>query len=75
MKKLLILTLAFIMCLTLVGCGETEETDTTIDKTTQESEDVGDTSVYDYDYSYTDDEDYYEVEYELEDDYSYIDEE
>ena len=72
MKKLLILTLAFIMCLTLVGCSNNEETDNTIDKTTQESEEVGDTSPYDYDYSYTDDEDNYEIEYDIED---YIDEE
>lgn len=45
MKKLLILVIAFIMCLTLVGCDE-EEVDTTIDKSTQESEEVGDESYF-----------------------------
>lgn len=42
MKKLLIFLLAIVMCLTLVGCGNTEETDNTIDKTTERSEAVGD---------------------------------
>ena len=41
MKKILILVLALVMCLTLVGCGNTEETDNTIDKTTERSEPVG----------------------------------
>ena len=42
MKKLLIFVLAIMMCFTLVGCTEKEETDNTIDKTTERSEPVGD---------------------------------
>ena len=42
MKKLLIFLLAIVLCLTLVGCGNTEETDNNIDRTTERSEAVGD---------------------------------
>ena len=41
MKKLLIGLLAIVLCFTLVGCGNQEETDNTIDKTTEKSEPVG----------------------------------
>jgi uncharacterized lipoprotein YehR (DUF1307 family) len=41
MKKILILVLALVMCLTLVGCGDTEEVDNNIEKTTERSEPVG----------------------------------
>jgi uncharacterized lipoprotein YehR (DUF1307 family) len=41
MKKLLIGLLAVTLCFALVGCGEKEETDNTIDKTTERSEPVG----------------------------------
>ena len=41
MRKILIGLLAITLCLTLVGCGNTEETDNTIDKTTERSEPVG----------------------------------
>lgn len=42
MKKLLIITLSIMMCFTLVGCTEKEETDNTIDRPTERSEPVGD---------------------------------
>lgn len=41
-NKIIIVILAIVLCLTLVGCGEKEETDNTIDKTTERSEPVGD---------------------------------
>ena len=41
MKKILIGLLAIVLCFTLVGCGNQEETDNTIDKTTEKSEPVG----------------------------------
>ena len=44
MKKLLIGLLAVTLCFTLVGCSKEDETDTTIDRTTERSEPVGEQS-------------------------------
>ena len=41
MKKIFLITLIIMICFTLVGCGNSEETDTNIDKITERSEEVG----------------------------------
>ena len=48
MKKFLIIVLLIMISITLVGCTEKEETDNTIDRTTEKSEPVGDELYYDY---------------------------
>lgn len=54
MKKIVITTLAIFLSITLVGCGNKEEVDNTVEKTTERSEPVGDVSWFDFDTDYED---------------------